>query len=70
MPDRPYNSDNEDPLNIDEIDRYFKAHEILGCKSISRSDIRYDDSSGNGKFYLMEVNTQPGFTPNSLHCSS
>ena len=30
VPDRPYNSDNEDPLNIDEIDRYFKAHEILG----------------------------------------
>ena len=48
------------------MDISLKAHEILGCKSISRSDIRYDDSSGNGKFYLMEVNTQPGFTPNSL----
>ena len=48
------------------MDISLKAHKILGCKSISRSDIRYDDSSGDGKFYLMEVNTQPGFTPNSL----
>lgn len=29
VPDRPYNSDNEDPLNIDEIERYFTAHGIL-----------------------------------------
>ena len=39
-----------------------KAHKITGCKGITRSDFRYN----NNKFYLLEVNTQPGLTELSL----
>ncbi len=44
-----------------------KAHQILGCRGVTRSDWRYDDTDGGtGKFYLLEINTQPGMTPLSL----
>ena len=44
-----------------------KAHQILGCRGVTRSDWRYDDTEGGtGKFYLLEINTQPGMTPLSL----
>ena len=39
-----------------------KAHNSLGCKGITRSDFRFH----NDKFYLLEVNTQPGMTSLSL----
>ncbi len=39
-----------------------KAHKITGCKGITRSDFRYSKN----KFYLLEVNTQPGMTELSL----
>ena len=39
-----------------------KAHHSLGCKGITRSDFRYY----NKKFFLLEVNTQPGMTNLSL----
>ena len=43
------------------------AHEALGCRGVTRADLRYDDTSGTpGRFYLLEVNTQPGMTPLSL----
>ncbi len=38
------------------------AHRITGCRGITRSDFRYY----NNKFYLLEVNTQPGMTELSL----
>ena len=40
------------------------AHNILGCNYISRSDFRYDEK--NQKLYLLEINTQPGLTSDSL----
>ncbi len=44
-----------------------KAHQLLGCAGVSRSDFRYDDTQGEpGTLYLLEVNTQPGMTPLSL----
>lgn len=44
-----------------------KAHQTLGCRGVTRSDWRYDDTAGGtGKFYLLEINTQPGMTPLSL----
>ncbi len=44
-----------------------KAHQILGCRGVTRSDWRYDDTEGgSGRFYLLEINTQPGMTPLSL----
>jgi len=39
-----------------------KAHQITGCRGVTRSDFRYS----NNKFYLLEVNTQPGMTQLSL----
>ncbi|WP_370152614.1 D-alanine--D-alanine ligase [Ferrovibrio sp.] len=44
-----------------------KAHQLLGCRGATRSDWRYDDTAGEpGRFYLLEINTQPGMTPLSL----
>ena len=43
------------------------AHKALGCRGVSRADLRYDDTVGGaGGVYLLEVNTQPGMTPMSL----
>ncbi|NDF11700.1 MAG: D-alanine--D-alanine ligase [Proteobacteria bacterium] len=43
------------------------AHRVLGCRGVTRSDIRYDDSKkGASGLYLLEVNTHPGMTPLSL----
>ena len=39
-----------------------KAHQIIGCRGISRSDFKYHKE----KFYLLEINTQPGMTKLSL----
>jgi D-alanine-D-alanine ligase len=41
-----------------------KAHAVLGCRGLTRSDFRFDVEAG--KFYILEVNTQPGMTPLSL----
>jgi D-alanine-D-alanine ligase len=44
-----------------------RAHQALGCRGVSRADLRYDDTAGEpGALYLLEVNTQPGMTPTSL----
>ena len=43
------------------------AHAALGCRGVSRSDFRWDDSRpGAEGLVLLEVNTQPGMTPTSL----
>jgi len=39
-----------------------KAHQLVGCKGVTRSDFKFFD----GKFYLLEINTQPGMTKLSL----
>ena len=39
-----------------------KAHKMIGCKGVTRSDFKFY----NGKFYLLEINTQPGMTKLSL----
>lgn len=43
------------------------AHKTLGCRGISRSDFRYDDTNGKpGNIFMLEINTQPGMTSFSL----
>ena len=47
------------------------AHAALGCRGVTRTDLRYDDTSAAsrdamGRFVVLEVNTQPGMTPLSL----
>jgi len=39
-----------------------KTHKLIGCKGVTRSDFKFF----NGKFYLLEINTQPGMTKLSL----
>ena len=39
-----------------------KAHKVIGCKGVTRSDFKFY----NNKFYLLEINTQPGLTKLSL----
>ena len=39
-----------------------KAHKIIGCSGVTRSDFKFY----KGKFYLLETNTQPGMTSLSL----
>lgn len=44
-----------------------RAHKALGCRGVSRSDLRYDDGpGGTGELVVLEVNTQPGMTETSL----
>ncbi len=60
------------PANIstnkynEALDIGIRAHRSLGCRGITRADIRYDSNSGLDELYLMELNTQPGLTPISL----
>jgi len=44
------------------LDLAKKAHKLLGCRGITRSDFRFFKN----KFYLLEINTQPGMTKLSL----
>ncbi len=57
------------PAELDE-DTYrraqnagIKAHEALGCRGLSRVDMRLGD---DGELYVLEVNTIPGMTERSL----
>ncbi len=44
------------------MDIAYKAHKIIGCRGVTRSDFKFF----NGNFYLLELNTQPGMTKLSL----
>jgi len=48
---------------LDEVmNTALKAHKVIGCKGVTRSDFKFY----NDKFYLLEINTQPGMTKLSL----
>jgi len=47
-------------------DYALRAHMALGCRGISRTDFRWDESRGLDGLVLLETNTQPGMTPTSL----
>jgi len=42
------------------------AHQVLGCRGLSRTDFRWDEARGLDGLILLETNTQPGMTPTSL----
>lgn len=48
------------------MDYALRAHQILGCRGISRTDFRWDEARGLAGLVLLETNTQPGMTPTSL----
>ena len=39
-----------------------RVHKIMGCRGVTRSDFKFYKN----KFYLLEINTQPGMTSLSL----
>ena len=48
---------------LDEVmNMALKAHKVIGCKGVTRSDFKFYKN----KFYLLEINTQPGMTKLSL----
>jgi D-alanine-D-alanine ligase len=48
------------------MDYALRAHVALGCRGLSRTDFRWDDTRGLDGLILLETNTQPGMTPTSL----
>ena len=56
------------PANLSEKnykkvnDIALKAHKLLKCRGVTRSDFKYYKN----RFYLLEINTQPGMTKLSL----
>jgi len=48
------------------MDYSLKAHKVLGCRGVSRSDFRFDENDSGEQLYILETNTQPGMTETSL----
>jgi len=48
------------------MDYALRAHRVLGCRGLSRTDFRWDEARGLDGLVLLETNTQPGMTPTSL----
>ncbi|MEM9552181.1 MAG: D-alanine--D-alanine ligase [Pseudomonadota bacterium] len=48
------------------MDYALRAHNVLGCRGVSRTDFRWDEARGADGLVLLETNTQPGMTPTSL----
>lgn len=65
-------SRHEVPANVPSdifdacMDYARRAHDALGCRGLSRTDFRWDDTRGLAGLILLETNTQPGMTPTSL----
>jgi D-alanine-D-alanine ligase len=68
----PGGSRHEIPANLSAeiaeacLDYALRAHRALGCRGVSRTDFRWDESRGLAGLILLELNTQPGMTPTSL----
>ena len=56
----PVNLSKKNYTNVLNI--AMRAHMLIGCRGVTRSDFKFY----NGKFYLLEINTQPGMTSLSL----
>ena len=56
----PVDLDKKDLKKITDI--ALEAHRVVGCKGVTRSDFKFF----KGKFFLLEINTQPGMTKLSL----
>jgi D-alanine-D-alanine ligase len=56
----PVNLNKNNQKKITDI--ALKAHKVIKCRGVTRSDFKFY----KGKFYLLEINTQPGMTKLSL----
>ena len=57
MPARLKNNKYKEVLKLAKL-----AHNLLGCRGVTRTDFKFS----NNKFYILELNTQPGMTSLSL----
>ncbi len=48
------------------MEQALRAHRVLGCRGLSRTDFRWDEARGPEGLVVLETNTQPGMTPTSL----
>jgi len=55
-------ADIEKPVYDEAMRMALLAHNVIGCRGVSRADFRYDGET----LYILEINTQPGLTPTSL----
>jgi D-alanine-D-alanine ligase len=55
------------PMPAEDYDEAMRlscaAHAALGCRGVTRADLRYDDTGDEAQLCLLEINTQPGMTP-------
>ena len=56
----PVNLEKKDLKKVTDV--ALSAHRAVGCRGVTRSDFKFY----KGKFYLLEINTQPGMTKLSL----
>ncbi len=56
----PVNLRNNEYNNLMSL--ALKSHKLIGCRGVTRSDFKFY----RGKFYILEINTQPGMTNLSL----
>ncbi|MDR1577728.1 MAG: D-alanine--D-alanine ligase [Deltaproteobacteria bacterium] len=56
----PANLTKEETLTVQSL--ALRAHQAVGCRGLSRTDFIYSE----GTFFLLETNTMPGLTENSL----
>lgn len=48
------------------LDYAKRCHDALGCRGVTRTDLRWDEARGADGLIVLELNTQPGMTPTSL----
>jgi len=48
------------------LDYAERVYKVIGCRGLARCDFRYDDKKGVEGVYFLEINTQPGLTPESI----
>lgn len=48
------------------MEQAYVLHKEMGCRGVSRSDFRYDNTGKNERLVFLEINTNPGMTPVSL----
>ena len=58
------NTPSNKEIELEIKEQALMIHKKLNCNCLSRSDFRYNEK--NNKLYLLEINTQPGLTKNSL----
>lgn len=62
--DHIYPAEVPDDIYKQSLEYAEAAHRYIGCRSVSRADMRYDTKEN--LLYVLEINTHPGFTALSI----